>query len=68
MKYFNIPYSIYRISFDYIREDTSKTITPIRKNYGINNSSMFIGAHQSLKAMNIHLSNHFRYNNTTICK
>lgn len=64
-KNFNIPFSIYRTSFDYIREDTSKAITTRRKNYGISNSSMFIGANQNLKAMNIHLSNHFRYNNTT---
>ena len=44
-KNINIPFSIYRTSFDYIREDASKA--------------------QNLKAMNIHLSNHFRYNNTT---
>ena len=64
-KNINIPFSIYRTSFDYIREDASKAITTRRKNYGISNSSMFIGANQNLKAMNIHLSNHFRYNNTT---
>lgn len=64
-KIVNFPLSIYRTSFDFIREDASKAITTRRKNYGISNSSMFIGAHQNLKAMNIHLSNHFRYNNTT---
>ena len=63
-KNYNFPLSIYRTSFDYIREDASKAITTRRKNYGISNSSIFIGSRQNLKAMNIHLSNHFRYNNT----
>ena len=34
------------------------------KNFSITTSNIFIGARQNLKAMNIRLSNHFKYNNT----
>ena len=63
-KSFILPFSIYRSSFDYIKENPLTAKTTRRKYLGVSNSSIFIGARQNLKAMNIHLSNHFRYNNT----
>ena len=63
-KSFVFPFSIYRSSFDYIKENPLTAKTTRRNHLGMSNSSIFIGAKQNLKAMNIHLSNHFRYNNT----
>ena len=63
-KSFVVPFSIYRSSFDYIKENPLTAKTTRRNHLGMSNSSIFIGARQNLKAMNIHLSNHFRYNNT----
>jgi hypothetical protein len=63
-KSFILPFSIYRSSFDYIKENPLTAKTTRRNHLGVSNSSIFIGARQNLKAMNIHLSNHFRYNNT----
>jgi hypothetical protein len=62
-KSFVLPFSIYRSSFDYIKENPLTAKTTRRNHLGVSNSSIFIGARQNLKAMNIHLSNHFRYNN-----
>ena len=62
-KSFVLPFSIYRSSFDYIKENPLTAKTTRRNHLGMSNSSIFIGAKQNLKAMNIHLSNNFRYNN-----
>ena len=45
-----------------INESTSKA--SLCKNFSISNSNIFIGARQNLKAQNIRLINHSRYNNT----
>ena len=60
-KSLNLPFSIYRTSFNYLRNSPEKTDR--RKNFGISNSTMFIGARQNLKAMNIHLTHNSKYNN-----
>ena len=60
-KSFIFPLCIHRSSFDYLSKSPEKTGR--KKNFGISNSTIFIGARQNLKAMNIHLSNHSKYNN-----
>ena len=61
IKSFKLPLNIDKSSLNFIKNTEGKlkkVITPIT------NTSIFIGGGQNLKAMRIHLSNNFKYNNT----
>jgi len=61
IKSFKLPLNINKSSLNFIKNTESKLKKVI---IPITNTSIFIGGGQNLKAMRIHLSNNFKYNNT----
>ena len=62
IKSFKLPLLINKSSLNYIKSSGNKTTKKVI--IPITNTSIFIGGGLNLKAMRIHLSNNFKYNNT----